>query len=440
MSNYSLMKCIAALAVLSLYVWLFGITGVVEGASAPFADESADFNPTLSELRSTTEPAAKAVTDAPVTYYETSINAENYKKPDFADYPAQTTAPFYYGEPESETETENTSAVTIPEETTSPQTFATTTAPEVTTAIPVTTAETTTSTLAEENDDLTEYEAEEEPETTSGTSTDSDIISVSVSGGKTVEGEALNIISRIVQNEVGSSFNKEAIKAQAVAAYTYVKYYNNSGLPARNVNLANDASERVKECVKEVLGQMVYYNGEIIQALYCGSSAGYTASAKNVYGSDYPYLQSKECTLDMRYDPNYGLAKSFTSNDIMTRVVSKTGIELTGDPSGWIKVLSHVDHVYVGEMTLGGNSAFKKNGEEVKITGRIFRETIMDYDIRSTAFDVSYDKSSDKFTFITYGYGHGVGMSQNGANALAQYEGYDYKQILQFYYTGTEVY
>ncbi|MCI7759482.1 MAG: SpoIID/LytB domain protein, partial [[Eubacterium] saphenum] len=73
------------------------------------------------------------------------------------------------------------------------------------------------------------------------------------------------------------------------------------------------------------------------------------------------------------------------------------------------------------------------------ITGRVFREKIMSFDIRSNAFDIDYNPSTDEFTFTTYGYGHGVGLSQNGANNLAKYWGWDYRQILEFYYTGTYV-
>ena len=91
-------------------------------------------------------------------------------------------------------------------------------------------------------------------------------------------------------------------------------------------------------------------------------------------------------------------------------------------------------------MTIGGYDSYEnESGNTVRITGRAFRENIMSYDIRSVAFDVDYDPSSDIFTFTTYGYGHGVGLSQNGANALASHWGWDYKQILEFYYQGTVV-
>ena len=92
-------------------------------------------------------------------------------------------------------------------------------------------------------------------------------------------------------------------------------------------------------------------------------------------------------------------------------------------------------------MKIGGKEYFvDKDGDTLKITGRRFREIIMDFDIRSSAFDIEYNSNTKEFTITTYGYGHGVGLSQNGANNLAKYWGWDYKKILTFYFSGTEVY
>lgn len=122
-------------------------------------------------------------------------------------------------------------------------------------------------------------------------------------------------------------------------------------------------------------------------------------------------------------------------------MLDKTGIELTGDPSGWLSIENRIDGNYVGQMSVGGYHSYTdSSGNSVKITGRVFREKIMGFSLRSSSFDIAYDPGTDMFTFTTYGYGHGVGMSQNGANALATYLGYDYKQILTYYYSGTEVY
>lgn len=258
-------------------------------------------------------------------------------------------------------------------------------------------------------------------------------------GGEIVSGKAIDIISRIVQNEIGATFAPEAIKAQAVAAYTHVKY-NNTHNNNPSVSLADSVSDSVKVLTASVIGQAVYYNGEMIQAVYSASSAGYTASSGVVWGNPLPYLQCVYCELDADYDPNYGRTKTFSSADIKNRIYNTTGISVSGNPADWIEIVDFAEGKYVGGMEIGGyDSYINSSGKTVKINGRVFREQIMSFDIRSSAFDVSYDAAADEFTITTYGYGHGVGMSQNGANNLAKYWGWDYKQILEFYYQGTVV-
>ncbi len=264
-----------------------------------------------------------------------------------------------------------------------------------------------------------------------------EILRVSVNG-EVVSGTALDIISGIVANEVGGAFAPEAIKAQAVAAYSYVKYFNlRNNTPSAYIS---DASDSIKVLVGSVIGEAVYYDDEIIQATYSASSAGCTASSQNVWGTGVPYLQSVNCDFDAEYDPNYGRTKKFTASEMKSRIYNTTGISLSGDPSEWFKVENRTEGKYVGKMSIGGfHTYIDSYGDTITITGRVFRERIMSFDIRSSAFDISYDGGSEEFTVTTYGYGHGVGLSQNGANALAAHMGWDYRQILEFYYTGTTV-
>lgn len=264
-----------------------------------------------------------------------------------------------------------------------------------------------------------------------------EILRVSVNG-EVVSGTALDIISGIVANEVGGAFAPEAIKAQAVAAYSYVKYFNlRNNTPSAYIS---DASDSIKVLVGSVIGEAVYYDDEIIQATYSASSAGCTASSQNVWGTGVPYLQSVNCDFDAEYDPNYGRTKKFTASEMKSRIYNTTGISLSGDPSEWFEVESRTEGKYVGKMSIGDfHTYIDSYGDTITITGRVFRERIMSFDIRSSAFDISYDSGSEEFTVTTYGYGHGVGLSQNGANALATHKGWDYRQILEFYYTGTTV-
>lgn len=315
--------------------------------------------------------------------------------------------------------------------TTTPTTVQTTASATTAAGIPVEPGENTTA-----SDDEPD---ETDPDETPSNDVTGEVLYVRANGG-VVSGSALEIVGRITQHEVGHTFAPEAIKAQAVAAYTYVKFCNDYGTYP-SVGLASSVSDSVEVLVESVIGKGIYYNGALIQAVYSASSAGYTASSMNVWGTDYPYLESRFCDLDAQYDPNYGKTAQFSSAEIKQNVLDKTGIELTGDPSGWLSIENRVDGNYVGQMSVGGYHSYTdSSGNSVKITGRVFREKIMGFGLRSSSFDISYDSGTDMFTFTTYGYGHGVGMSQNGANALATYLGYDYKQILTYYYSGTEVY
>ena len=331
---------------------------------------------------------------------------------------------------------------TTPETTTAPATEATTTTVQTIQTTQTTTSATTPggipvdAAVTGSDDQPDEIEPDDGGDASADVS--GEVLYVRANGG-VVSGSALEIVAKMTQHEVGYTFAPEAIKAQAVAAYTYVKFCNEYGTYP-SVGLSSTVSDAVEVLVESVIGKAIYYNGSIIQAVYSASSAGYTASSVNVWGTDYPYLESRFCDLDKQYDPNYGKTTQFSSDEIKNNVLEKTGIELTGDPSGWLSIENRIDGNYVGQMSVGGYHSYTDStGTSVKITGRVFREKIMSFGLRSSAFDISYDAGTDMFTFTTYGYGHGVGMSQNGANALATYLGYDYKQILTYYYSGTEV-
>lgn len=343
-------------------------------------------------------------------------------------------------EPAPVTTTSATS--TTPATTTTPATSATTTTPATTTTTAATTPESESSSAAgggiKVEDTTSSTTAPRQPEEIP-TDVADEILYVN-NGGVTVSGSALDIVSRVTQNEVGYTFAPEAIKAQAVAAYTYIKYCNKYG-SYPSVILSDSVNDSVRTLTASVIGQAVYCDGSLIQAVYSASSAGSTASSESVWGNYYSYLTSVYCELDEQYDPNYGRTATFSADDMKSRIYNKTGISLTGSPAEWFTIDKRVDGKYVEQMSIGGyHSYIDSDGDTVKISGRVFRQRIMGYDIRSSAFDISYDEATDSFTITTYGYGHGVGLSQNGANALATYWGWDYKQILEFYYTGTEVY
>ena len=244
--------------------------------------------------------------------------------------------------------------------------------------------------------------------------------------GATQTVNAYDLICQIVNNEVSTSFSDEAIKAQAVAAYSYVKYHNVNGLTP-SVLVKDNVPQRIKDLVSEVWGVCCYYNGNVAQTVYMASSSGYTTDAKNVWGTSVPYLKSVYCPFDVTSDPNYGSQMKVSEADMRSLLESKLGITLSNNPANWLTVTEIVDGNYVAMVNVDGQKM---------ITGRSMRESILNYKLKSTAFEVTY--SNGYFIFTTYGYGHGVGMSQNGANILAK-QGYSYVEILKHYFTGIEV-
>ncbi|MGN0599055.1 MAG: SpoIID/LytB domain-containing protein [Oscillospiraceae bacterium] len=245
-------------------------------------------------------------------------------------------------------------------------------------------------------------------------------------GGAVHTDDAFDLICRIVNNEISSSFSDEAIKAQAVAAYSYVKYHNVNGLTP-SVLVKSNPPQRIVDLVSSVWGKCCYYNGKVAQTVYMASSSGYTASSVNVWGGSIPYLVSVACPFDAEGDPNYGKKTKFSESEIRSALERYLGITLSENPENWLTVTGHIDGNYVSTVDVDG---------QVTITGRKLRENVLSYSLKSASFDISY--SDGYFIFTTYGWGHGVGMSQNGANYLAK-TGYTYDQILKYYYTGIDV-
>lgn len=239
--------------------------------------------------------------------------------------------------------------------------------------------------------------------------------------GRTVTGDPFDIVSQVVQNEMGS-FSTEALKAQAVAAYTYILNANNSGsTPSLRLSAATSA---VEKATKAVLGEVLYYNNKPAFTPFFATSAGSTNSSADVWGGSYPYLIAVDSSVDENAR-NYEYTKTMTADKVESLLEDYfRGIELEDDPDEWFEVLSYTDGGYNKKMKVGNKTT----------TGRILRESVLS--LRSAAFEWEYDEGSDKFTFTTYGYGHGVGMSQTGANEYAK-QGWTYDEILEHYYPGT---
>lgn len=245
----------------------------------------------------------------------------------------------------------------------------------------------------------------------------------SATTGKKVKSNGFDILCQIVNGEISSSWNEEAIKAQAVAAYTYLRYCKENGItPELGVKSGYDS--RIESIVKSVEGLVCTYNGTVINAVFCASSAGCTADVSNVWGGNLPYLKSVDSKYDADYDPNYGVTKTIAKADVK-KILQKQGVTLSTKKKNWIKVLSNYNGKYVGNVSIDG---------QITLTGAKIRSL---FGLKSAAFTVSY--SNDYFTFTTYGYGHGVGMSQWGAQLYASKGGYKFDQILKHYYSGIKI-
>ncbi len=259
-------------------------------------------------------------------------------------------------------------------------------------------------------------------------------------------------IKGVVGAEMPAEFEPAALEAQAVAARTYavksMRSFGGGGVsdhPDADVStdftknqawLSQDVlkerwgkkyeayNKRISEAVDATYGQILVYEDKPISSVFHSTSGGRTASAKEVWGYDYPYLQSVECKWDEK-SPRYSDSKSIALPDIESILGPEAGVMAavqSGDQS-ITKVLSLTESGRVNEIRIGSKT-FK--GQEVRnLLG-----------LRSENFTVALQ--GDQLVFKTLGYGHGVGMSQYGANGMAKL-GKSYKDILLYFYTGVKL-
>lgn len=246
--------------------------------------------------------------------------------------------------------------------------------------------------------------------------------------GAYIKGDYMDIIPYIVEAEMGGGFSMEALKAQAVAAYCWLINAGSTKGSAPAVPLKNPTGNAI-DAASAVNGQKVMYGGETAQTYYYAISAGYTANCKDVWYADIPYLRAVNSSVDKDYD-GFKTTVTYSASELQSRVSDTYGVNLSGiSKSKWFSIKYDENDAYVRSVTIGGSK---------QVTGSSFRDELLDYELRSTAFKIKYNKSSDTFTFTVRGFGHGVGMSQVGANFYAK-QGWTYKEILTHYYPGTSV-
>jgi len=242
----------------------------------------------------------------------------------------------------------------------------------------------------------------------------------------------------VVSGEVPVSFEKEAIKAQAVAARTYalkqienhknyeydVKddtssqvYQTDEELRNKWGNNYDEYVKKIKECVNETEGEYVSYNKEVIYAFFFSTSNGKTEDNKNVFGKDLPYLKVVDSSFDESETKNFTTVKTVSLDDFYKQLDLEKSDEL------------NITDIVKTES--GRISSIMVNGKA--FTGRDFQKRLS---LRSNDFTIQ--KNNENISITTKGFGHGVGMSQYGANALAKRHK-TYEEILKYYYQGTNL-
>lgn len=233
---------------------------------------------------------------------------------------------------------------------------------------------------------------------------------------------AHELLCQAVYSEIGSSWDEDAIKAQAVAAYSYLRF-NDSISRTPEVGLKADYPEKIEKCVSAVEGQAVYYDGEIINAVYSASTAGYSVESERIWDVYYPYLRAVVSKYDDQ-DPNYGLLNEYTPEQLKGILESALNIKMSDNVDNWFVLDDIYSGRYVGYITIDGQK---------RITARKLQDTL---DLKSQAFTIKIEDG--KIKIYTFGWGHGVGMSQWGACNYAA-NGYTYDQILRHYYLNTDI-
>ena len=242
--------------------------------------------------------------------------------------------------------------------------------------------------------------------------------------GSTLVMNAHELLCLMVNNEIGDSWDEDAIKAQIVAAYSHLRYHHEHGLTP-TIGLRYGYSSKLENCVNAVEGQAMHYDGEVINAVYSASSAGYTTTAGDIWNMNFPYLKCVESIYDDQ-DINWGIEKKYSRAEVKALLEGRFGITLSEDQTKWFKIDRAYSVVYIDTVTIDGRDNCKLTGNQLcNLVG-----------LKSNAITIKY--KDGEFTFTSCGWGHGVGMSQWGAHYYAE-NGWTYDQILTHYYVDAKL-
>ncbi len=270
------------------------------------------------------------------------------------------------------------------------------------------------------------------------------------STGEVREIDFCEYLKGVVSAEMPASFHEEALKAQAVAARSYIltrmQGYKRDGTPPEHNGAmtcddpshckAWTSTEKLKEqwgdsfdfywdkissCTEQTKGIVMTYDGKLVNAVFHSTSSGFTESAKDVWGGDIPYLVSVKSEGDS-LSPKYNDSVTFSIDEYKNKIMQNF-------PDASFEGRELIETINRSEA--GGITTIVTGGVSIKAAQ--FRNI---FSLRSANIEFSYDENN--ITMTTKGNGHGVGMSQYGANYLAA-TGMKYEDILKTYYTGVEV-
>jgi len=252
----------------------------------------------------------------------------------------------------------------------------------------------------------------------------------------------------VVSSEMPASFEQEALNAQSIVARTYTIYKIANGSKHENADICDDSSccqawiskeerfekwnveerennwSKIETAVNNTKGKIVTYEGKPINAFFHSNSGGTTDTASNVWGgTNYPYLQVVETSGEDAYS-QYASEVSVSKEEFISKIKEyHSDFEIDFNSDNQIEILEFTDGDRIKIIKIGN---LNLSGVEVR--------TI--FGLKSARFEVTMEENNIKFTVI--GYGHGVGMSQTGADSMAK-QGKNHEEIIKHYYTGVEI-
>ena len=256
--------------------------------------------------------------------------------------------------------------------------------------------------------------------------------------GEIIEVPFEEYVKGVLAGEMPISFEKEALKAQAVATRSYVLkkmedsknndydvvdtvmnqvYLDDAYLKEAWQDTFDEKNNKLKEVIVETRGEYLTYNGEIVEAFFFSTSTGKTENSGEVFMTQLPYLKSVDSSWDEEVSPVFNDSEEFSVSDFCTKLNIPYNDKISIDV---IKTTStgRIKQIKINEKEFTGN----------EVTSAL--------ELRSTYFTIN--QVGNNIIIKTKGYGHGVGMSQYGALAMAK-KGYTYDEILKYYYQGVEI-